>query len=313
MLANALIDIFHVEIIVLSQKEIIAYPLNKKVVIRFFAKKGQMAAFLAENAADILISTTPSLHKYIGNWVKRCDVIAWDNQNYYSKFNEWRLLNSIKKIPKLVLANADLTARFQKIYSRKEIIYIPNALEYIPENRVSNDTLNILAVGKLVREKGIRDLIDVMEILLQKQSDVVLNIIGDGPLKRQLTNAIKEKHLEKNITIYSYISEDEYHKLLRTSSIFLIGSQDDIFSISLLEAMSYGLPCVAFSDQEQTDIIKNELNGYLIPNRNKALMAKKIEKLLNDRTLLDELGSCARETIMNYDIKIIKGEWLKNI
>ena len=82
------------------------------------------------------------------------------------------------------------------------------------------------------------------------------------------------------------------------------------FGIVLIEAQSFGIPCVAYdSAQGALEIIENEKNGYLISGRNKDDMCKKIGMLIEDIELRKKLGESGRLNAMQYSVLEVKKKW----
>ena len=96
------------------------------------------------------------------------------------------------------------------------------------------------------------------------------------------------------------------------SCLYLMTSHTESFGLVLIEAMSYGLPCIAYSSAEGArEIIVNGYNGYLIENRNEYEMAKTILSLLKDKKRLIELSRNARFTSEKYSAENTKKYWLE--
>ena len=88
-------------------------------------------------------------------------------------------------------------------------------------------------------------------------------------------------------------------------------SYTESFGIVLIEAMSFGIPCVAFTSAEgANDLITNDYNGYLIENRNHDKMIEVMEDLIKDNKKRTKLGKNAREFSLKYSDTNIKQEWL---
>lgn len=100
---------------------------------------------------------------------------------------------------------------------------------------------------------------------------------------------------------------------MQKSSLFVSCAKKESFGVSIIEAMSYGIPCISFDQTSLRDFIKNEINGFLISSRNKKDMADVIIYLMKDKKLRQSVGNCARETSIIYDINSVKSEWLKII
>ena len=122
---------------------------------------------------------------------------------------------------------------------------------------------------------------------------------------------IYQKKLQKVITFHGYQNKEYIDKLLHKSSLYLMTSFTESFGIVLIEAMSHGVPCIAFLSAEGAcDIIGNESDGYLIKNRDKEKMAKKIVEVINNQELLENLGKNARIKSLNYSRDLVKKNWI---
>ena len=88
-------------------------------------------------------------------------------------------------------------------------------------------------------------------------------------------------------------------------------SYEESFGLVLLEASSYGIPSIAFSSAEgASEIINNDVDGYIIENRDKEEMAKKALELLNNKKKLATFGHEARVKCMDYSYESVKEKWL---
>ena len=89
-------------------------------------------------------------------------------------------------------------------------------------------------------------------------------------------------------------------------------SYTESFGLVLIEAMAYGIPCIAYDSAEgANDIIQNNYNGYLIKNRNEHDMADAVIKLLSNRAELKRLSNNARQTALKYTATSVKDKWLE--
>ena len=82
------------------------------------------------------------------------------------------------------------------------------------------------------------------------------------------------------------------------------------FGIVLLEAMSHGVPCIAYDSAEGArEIINSGDNGFLIKNRNLDAMVLKIRNLIENEKLRKNVGKAARESINKYTNEVVGEEW----
>lgn len=138
----------------------------------------------------------------------------------------------------------------------------------------------------------------------------LLNIAGDGNEKEKIEKKIHEKNLDDVVTLLGFIKEDEIHQLLLKSSIYVMTSINECFPLVLIEAESYGLPLIAFDSAEGTkEIIKNEQNGYLIQNRDKGQMAKKIVNLIDNIELRQKIGQTSRIESKKFKMENVENLW----
>jgi N-acetylglucosaminyldiphosphoundecaprenol N-acetyl-beta-D-mannosaminyltransferase len=275
----------------------------------------KMIDYIKECSSDIIISTriafTGKLSKYGSkNSVK----IAQEhrhhqNNSLYIK----RLKTAIKNIDYLMPVSQELTEYYEKHISnsKTKFHYIPHCLDYIPKDASDLNETNIISIGRLSKEKGFLDLIDVFEKVSSKYPNWVLNIVGDGPEKEKIIERIKQKKIENKINLLGFLRKDEINKLLKKSSIYLMTSYTESFGIVLLEAGSFGIPAIAFSSAEGAkEIITNGENGFLINNRDINKMSEKTIEIIKNSELRNKLGKDNRKKSLNYSIDTVKKRWL---
>ena len=91
-----------------------------------------------------------------------------------------------------------------------------------------------------------------------------------------------------------------------------MASETEGLPMVLLEAMSYGIPCIAYEVASGVnDIIDNNKNGYIIKNRNEEEYIEKIEKVINDSKLRNELGIEAKNKANEFSKEKIVNIWEK--
>ena len=117
--------------------------------------------------------------------------------------------------------------------------------------------------------------------------------------------------LQESVELHGFQKKDYINRLLKDSSIYLMSSITESFGIVLIEAMSFGLPCIAFDSAEgANELIKNNYNGYLVPNRDKDLYVKKVLKVMKDDKLRHKLGENGRQVAMEFTNEKVKEYWL---
>ena len=268
--------------------------------------------------SDIIISTRDYTNKYLGEY-RNNNVIAigWEhNHPHGDKVIMKRLRNSCKYLDKLVVVSRDLKHIYSEDFKNNDIKcqveYIPNFLEKLPKKINKLDNKNIISVGRLEPEKGFLDLVSVFKLMELKDGEVYLNLVGDGSQKDKIFKNIVDNNISRKVKMPGYLDFEELNKLYEETSLYLMTSYTESFGLVLIEAMSHGIPVIAFSCAEGAkELINNGVNGYLINNRNEHEMADRAVKLLNNSDKLKELGENARTTALKYSKDEVKKMWIK--
>ena len=184
---------------------------------------------------------------------------------------------------------------------------IYNPKSFTSKEKSNLKSKNFIAVGRFVKEKGFDRLIDSFNIFSKSNKDWNLMIIGEGSLKEQLENKIKNLALENRIKLLP--RTNEIQKFYLKSSIYLLPSYFEGLGIVLVEACECGLPIISYdlpSSKEQFNtcsilVKNNDIEGY----------AKAMLDLVNDKKTLESLAKKAIQNADNYSIEKIVAEWEK--
>ncbi len=348
LLANILSNEYEVEIIStyklydkpvfnLNDKVVVKYLLNEKPnkkelfesikkhdIVSFikqsfmslkilFLRKYIMIKAIKNIDSDVVISTRLMHNNWLSKYGKKKILkIAWEhshhnnNKKYINK-----LIKSCQNIHYLILVSQELHNFYSKIINHNtKCIHIPLALEHIPSENSSLKEKQLISIGRLSKEKGFIELIDVFKEVNLRKSEWKLNIVGDGLEKEIIKQKIKENQLEENIIMHGYQNSDNINKLLLKSSIYVMTSFTESFGLVLIEAMSYGIPCIVYdSAKGALEIVDDNVNGFVITGRNKEEMVNKIVQLIDNFELRLSLGKNAKEKSKLFNIDSIKNTW----
>lgn len=286
-----------------------------------YLKKHRLINELRNLDSDIIITTRAIHNKWVGKYAKRNTIKIAQEHNHHNNNRKYinNLMRSLSKTDYLMPVSDELTKFYaQKLKNKKiKCCYIPHCIDYYPEKTSKLDGNNIISVGRLEKEKGYLDLIDIFEDVHNYYTNWTLNIVGDGTEKELIQKKVTENGLENNVILHGLKSKQELEPIYLNSSIYVMTSYTESFGLVLIEAESYGLPLIAFdSAQGANEIIDNNINGYLISNRNKTEMSNKIIELIKDVNLRQQLGLNGRIISEQYKKQNIKNIWinfLKNI
>lgn len=233
-----------------------------------------------------------------------------NNQKYLKDLND-----ILKKVDYLMPSSNYLTNYYQKLYPEYSHKIITNEMPIETDNSISNlKNKTIISVGRLSKEKGYSDLINLFKKIEDKEW--TLNIIGRGPEYDNLKQQIKNLNLENNIKLLGTKTTEELNKLYKEASIYIMTSYEESFGLVLLEAASHGLPILAYSQALGAKEILSDNNGILIDNRNELEMINKLNLLMKDIKLRKEYQKKSLNISKKYNYELIKNnniEFYKNI
>ena len=280
-----------------------------------YYRKKTMVQYIRNTNSEVIISTRDIFNYWLSGYCRDGVLkIGWEHNHFHEnmKYAE-RIYNSAKNLDYLVLVSSEL----QKFYAERlrnskcMCIYIPNSIDKLPAKTAPLKTKRLVSVGRLSPEKGYLDLLKIFNKLSKNNPDWVLDIIGDGVEKDKLKKYIEKNELSNKVTLHGFQGKDYIDKILNDSSIYLMTSYTESFGIVLIEAMSHGVPCIAFDSAEGArEIINSGENGYLIKNRNFEVMIMKIEDLIKNEKERAKIGKQARENVKKYTSDIVGEEWI---
>ena len=190
-----------------------------------------------------------------------------------------------------------------------EVIY--NPMSFSSDNLASLDSKNVLAIGRLVPQKGFDMLIEIWkQIETEREKDWQLNIYGNGPDYKYLSEKIKAYHLEDSIHILEPVKD--VRPVYANSSIFCFPSRYEGFGMAIVEAMACGLPVISFkSPCGPSELIKEGVSGELVENYDIHAFAQKLLFLMQNEKIRKDYGKAAsEETKERFNIETIMEQWV---
>jgi len=226
------------------------------------------------------------------------------------------LSSIIKKSKKIITVSENVKLELAKYFNidKKEILTINNGVDpdifkptFMDKDKNSR---KVLYVGRIEYRKGLFDLINSAEIVLNNQNDVEFILIGKGSLEREITNEIKKRGLEEKVKLLGHLWRDKLIYYYQNSDIFVCPSHYEGNPLVLLEAMSCGLPVI--TTEIGNGIVKEGVNGFMVPRGEYKTLANRIITLLENEIIRKKMAKEARETILsNFTWDIVTEKILK--
>ena len=281
-------------------------------------RKKNMVKYIKDSNSDIIISTRDIFNYWLSDYGKdKVLKIGWEHNHFHEDYTyASNIVNRAKMLDYLVLVSSDLQKFYSKELHRAKCvsIYIPNSIDKLPDEVALLDNKRLVSVGRLSPEKGYLDLLKIYNQLIIEHPDWKLDIIGDGEERAKLEKYIDDHDLKDKVTLHGFQGKKYIDNILNKSSIYLMTSYTESFGIVLIEAMSHGVPCVAFDSAEGArEIIQSGSNGYLVKNRNFDAYKLKVNSLIEKKEERIRIGKLARESVKKYTSDKVGSEWISLI
>jgi glycosyltransferase involved in cell wall biosynthesis len=185
-------------------------------------------------------------------------------------------------------------------YAKSRIEVIPYFIRVPPKAQRERENNTILFVGRLLPDKGLEILLDILTLLKEGFRCV---IVGQGiaSYESMLRAKIKDGGLGRRVKLVGWCDNKDLGKYYSDASLFALPSMwPEPFGIVGIEAMAHALPVVAFNVGGIADWLQDKKTGFLIERGNKNSFAQKIDLLLADRSLQTRLGQNAYERAIQY-------------
>ncbi len=281
-----------------------------KSVKILYLKRSRNIKAIRNTYSDYIITTRTFHSRLVGYYAYNNIIKIATEHNFHNNDKKYitKVIDSIKDFDYFVVVSNNLRKFYENKIGKTKCIYIPNVIDNLPDKRSKLTNKNIITIGRLSPEKGQKDLIDVFKIVNKELPKTKLFIVGDGPLKQELENYTKELKLTDKIIFTGFLGNKEKEKYILDSSIFILPSYTESFGLVLIEAMSYGLPCIAFDSSDGArELLKDDV-GILVKDRNKEKMAKEIIKELKNKDS-SEYSDNGYKFCQRYLIDNVKEAW----
>ena len=211
--------------------------------------------------------------------------------------------NTLDKADVLVV----LTNNWKKFYStitdENKIIVLNNIVippKEIQKKRYSEAPLSFLFLGDIRDKKGIFDLIEVIAANKDKLKGKIHLYVGGREEVRRLETAIKQNELQDIVSFEGWVAGDKKEELFFKSDIYILPSYIEGLPVSILEAMSYGMPIISTNVGGIPELITSGENGILFDAGNKPELLNAINYFLNNPQEVQRMGILNKEKATAY-------------
>lgn len=180
---------------------------------------------------------------------------------------------------------------------------IPNVVHLQRDVHGNLDRKRVVFAGRLVEQKGISFLVQIWKIVNERHPDWLLDVYGEGILKYLLMS--NSHNIQVNGPTPNLLD------VFCDSSIFVLTSVYEPFGLVIPEAMSCGLPVVAFDcDYGPREIIKDGVDGFLVPVGDVKMFSDRVCQLIEDPELRKRMGNAGIQSSQRYSADVIMPQWI---
>lgn len=226
---------------------------------------------------------------------------------FYERSNEKYKKYISRTLDKAILIIAlsdEWKIRLSKITNTSiEVMY--NSVNVPEKNIYTGKGNNITFIGRMDERKGVYDLLDVAKKIGKLHSNIKILLCGDGDIEK-IKRIVKSNKIN-NVEVLGWINKQKKEEILKTTIINILPSYNEGMPMSILEAMSFGIPTIATNVGGIPEVIVNNENGFLIIPGDKESMFREIDKLITETDVRKRISRKSYETVnekFNFSIQI---------
>lgn len=258
--------------------------------------------------SGILVTTIPSFNVMATRFLNK-NIITIGQEHKPYDIHSSKIQKMIKKHYHKLDALTCVAKRDADYYKNivDNTVFLENGIE-IPVQRAKLDNKVIIAAGRFVYQKAFDTLLEAFKIVYQKHPDWKLNIFGDGEDKEMLKKIIVENDLSNNVRLMP--TSNNLNEEILNSSIYALSSRYETFGMVIVEAMALGVPCVSYTTEGPTEIIKDGEDGLLVsPIDDANVFARALNSLIEDKEKRINMGINAKRNVKRYSMSAVGKKW----
>lgn len=164
----------------------------------------------------------------------------------------------------------------------------------VPRTTMPAGRVRLLATGRLIWKKGFDYLLAALARLVAHGLDFEAEIVGEGELYSVLRYSIEDLGLARHVRLAGALSSAEVLARMQSTDIFVLSSVEEGISNAVLEAMATGIPIVTTTAGGMGEAVTDGVEGFVVPVRDAAALASRLETLIEDAALRARMAKAAR-------------------
>ncbi len=215
---------------------------------------------------------------------------------------------------KMIVVSDDVAEIIKKHLKLKNVIRVYNPVDFSHAEKAAEEPIDfngefIVALGRLTHQKNFKLLIEAFALTKTKEQCALL-ILGEGELREELTQQIRETGLEDQLILMGF--DENPFKYIARSHFLVSSSHHEAFPMSLIESLSLGIPVVSTDcPTGPREIIHHEKNGLLTPVGDAQALADAIDRVYFDRDFSKQLRANAKTSVEHLSVENIARQMLE--
>lgn len=243
----------------------------------------------------------------VNKWTQ---VISWEHHHHAwlekNRFWTWLCKQTYTRLNGIVCLNKEEASHYETI---APTFIVPNFVENLSGKKSASTNKIILSVGWLIHRKGIDLLLKTAKEVLHKHPDWIWKLIGMGEMKEEVIQFIQINELNGRLLLQSP-SDSEITQEYINASLYVLSSRYEAFPMVLLEALSFGVPCISFNcSSGPSDIITDSEDGVLVETGNTQQLSTAISSLISNEELRKKMGEKAVLNVQRFSPENIYTLW----
>lgn len=272
--------------------QIIAYLVKHKIDLCYLTINASGAAWFKELVIVVILKSfqVPIVYHYHNKGVRQNANSFWKKQLYKFQFAK----------TKSILLSSLLKNDISQFVAEKDIFIcpngIPNSSHLIHKNKAAG-LCQILFLSNLIESKGVYVLLDACKVLKNKNIPFrCIYVGGEGDITAiQFENKVLQMGLQNDVYYQGKKYGIEKEIAFMGADIFAFPTFYETFGLVNLEAMQNSLPIIATSEGAIPDVVIDGTTGYLVPQQNPQALAEKLEVLISNPELRNDMGQAGRK------------------
>ena len=182
-------------------------------------------------------------------------------------------------------------------------INLPSTKPISMEPEIEKNYFTIGSVGRLTEQKGYTHLLAAIPQVMQRHPEVTLVLLGDGELRSELEEQVRQLGLENHVKIVGQVNN--VLEQLEGFDLFVSSSLWEGLPTVIMEAMAVGVPVIATDIPGSREMISHKKNGWLVAPADPSSLANAISELIENPKLRQQLSQAGKQSVKQYSIQEI--------